>query len=587
MAELPQAKAEEWPGVKAGAETKPEPKSRKWAKHIMPGVGGGGPQGQVGGEKVLEQKLDASGDESPSAEGQWGKTGSDQKVVMGLAGQWRALENARFVPKQGDRRFLMLNISEIATRDLGVMYEWLKDNITSCRYIIPGHDTFRGIKLKTVAMLRKMLDPDGVCGVNVGETRDYRELAKKCSTLFANVAGELICQWTEKDDNDNVYFPANTIDSVLGYVDKPTGQCDREDLNKCSDENVATPDMNATEGSKAFTCIKPLHRRDVEKLTQDNAGVVMCPHHHAEQILADCVYCHARQRDLVERAEAISRKAQTEINAVEKVYFPLPSAKEIPLTSSVSRSKKKWDLPVMIGLEGIRMEIPNPDTPLARWRSNLRESLSYTILVTCPDLMINEVNKDWTDMHCIDMLEKVQRGHKLVEGTIPASVYAVAINYFTVRALDEGQKASQSIESTTLGNPDPQTAIVQDCEYVESWGLRPKLTDPGTIRKRKVILLSDSGSMRYRRPGKNNKSAKVKPGEFLNNNSSTDRWPNNMANYEVGGATWATWSVFLEKFINDYRERMELCPDGTRRFPAHISVIVLVNLNGTNLNYAI
>ena len=31
---------------------------------------------------------------------------------------------------------------------------------------------------------------------------------------------------------------------------------------------------------------------------------------------------------------------------------------------------------------------------------------------------------------------------------------------------------------------------------------------------------------------------------------------------------------------------MELCPDGTRRFPAHISVVVLDNLNGTNLNYA-
>ena len=54
---------------------------------------------------------------------------------MSLAGQWRALENARFVPKQGDRRFLMLNISEIATRDLGVMYEWLKNNIISCRHV--------------------------------------------------------------------------------------------------------------------------------------------------------------------------------------------------------------------------------------------------------------------------------------------------------------------------------------------------------------------------------------------------------------------------------------------------------------------
>ena len=121
-------------------------------------------------------------------------------------------------------------------------------------------------------------------------------------------------------------------------------------MNKCSDENVATPDMNATEGSKAFTCIKPLNRREVEKLERDNEDVVMSPNHQAEQILADCVYCHARQRDLVEKAEAISKKAQTGNDVVEKVYFPLPSAKEIPLTSWISKSKKKWDLPVMIGL---------------------------------------------------------------------------------------------------------------------------------------------------------------------------------------------------------------------------------------------
>ena len=120
MAEPPQAKAAVWPGVKAGAEGKSEPRSRGWTRHRMSGVGGGGPQGQVGGKKGHEQKLDASGDESPNVGGQWDKTGSDQKVVMGLAGQWRALENARFIPKQGDRRFLMHTISEIATRDIGV-----------------------------------------------------------------------------------------------------------------------------------------------------------------------------------------------------------------------------------------------------------------------------------------------------------------------------------------------------------------------------------------------------------------------------------------------------------------------------------
>ena len=48
MAELPQAKAEEWPGVKAGAEAKSEPRSRGWTRHKMSGASGSGTQGQAG-----------------------------------------------------------------------------------------------------------------------------------------------------------------------------------------------------------------------------------------------------------------------------------------------------------------------------------------------------------------------------------------------------------------------------------------------------------------------------------------------------------------------------------------------------------
>ena len=168
---------------------------------------------------------------------------------MGLVGQWRALENAKYVPKQGDRRLLMYNVSKIAERDLGAMYEWLKGIIISCRYILPGQDSFRDIKLKTVAMLRKMLDPDGVCGVNVEETRSYRDLAKQCSSLFANVAGELICQWTEGDDDEKIYFPSTDVESILDFVNKLAGENDEEDLNKCSEGNVSTLSKEA-KGSK-------------------------------------------------------------------------------------------------------------------------------------------------------------------------------------------------------------------------------------------------------------------------------------------------------------------------------------------------
>ena len=94
-------------------------------------------------------------------------------------------------------------------------------------------------------MLRKMLDPDGICGVNIEETRIYRNLAKQCSSLFANVAGELICQWTEGDDEDKIYFPSRNLDYILDYVNKPTGENDEEDLNKRSEGNVSTWNMEA------------------------------------------------------------------------------------------------------------------------------------------------------------------------------------------------------------------------------------------------------------------------------------------------------------------------------------------------------
>ena len=57
-----------------------------------------------------------------------------------------------------------------------------------------------------------------------------------------------------------------------------------------------------------------------------------------------------------------------------------------------------------------------------------------------------------------------------------------------------------------------------------------------------------------------------------------------MAPDVVGGAAWADWATYLEKFVEDHGHLMELCPDNVKRFPAHISVIVLDNLNGTDIN---
>ena len=64
-----------------------------------------------------------------------------------------------------------------------------------------------------------------------------------------------------------------------------------------------------------------------------------------------------------------------------------------------------------------------------------------------------------------------------------------------------------------------------------------------------------------------------------------DPWINIMAPDKVGGAEWLDWALFLEKFIVDYGSLMERCPDDVKRFPAHISVIVLDNLNGSGVDY--
>ena len=45
-------------------------------------------------------------------------------------------------------------------------------------------------------------------------------------------------------------------------------------------------------------------------------------HHGPEENLADCVYCHARQQQLVDKADAIGRKAEekTDARGVNKVF---------------------------------------------------------------------------------------------------------------------------------------------------------------------------------------------------------------------------------------------------------------------------
>ena len=272
------------------------------------------------------------------------------------------------------------------------------------------------------------------------------------------------------DEDPNIYFPSADMKALIAEVSKVEDDVRKEgDLNKCSVSNVARSNNEAS-GSKAFYCLWPLPKNEISKLEVDGENVVKSSLHGPQRNLVDCVYCHARQQQLVAKTDVLCRQAEnkSDVRGVQKVFCPLASARQIPMelwkSPGAKESAKGWEVPKMVGIEGLRMEIPHPDTPLARWRVNPRKCLSYTDLVTCPDVMSHNVNKDWTDMQCIKMLERLQGEYTLREGTISASVFAAAITHFTSRALDEGQKASQSMEEG-----EHHMSLTQD---VESWGLR-------------------------------------------------------------------------------------------------------------------
>ena len=88
MADLSQVKAEEWPGVKAGAEAKSVPRSRGWTRRNMSGASGSGAQGSAGGEQKLdvsEMKSPNVGDRRINSE----TTKRSLRVSLASGGHWR------------------------------------------------------------------------------------------------------------------------------------------------------------------------------------------------------------------------------------------------------------------------------------------------------------------------------------------------------------------------------------------------------------------------------------------------------------------------------------------------------------------
>ena len=166
-------------------------------------------------------------------------------------------------------------------------------------------------------MLRKMLGPDGICGEDIAETAKWRECAVACSAIFANIAGELLCQWVDRDDDEAIYFPDREVDHPEQKLDDErivgSGTDDGKDDNAdCS--------VGATPGSKPVYCLKPLSQDEVAELGIDYQDIVFCPEHLPAKNRADCVYCHARQQRLVERATPTNQKVeQIKVRGVQKV----------------------------------------------------------------------------------------------------------------------------------------------------------------------------------------------------------------------------------------------------------------------------
>ena len=78
-------------------------------------------------------------------------------------------EYARFVPTMGQRLELVSTLTKFHLNS-GKMYLWLKGEILSCNYVIPGLP-LNEIKMATVAMIVRMIDPDELCGDSAETTK--------------------------------------------------------------------------------------------------------------------------------------------------------------------------------------------------------------------------------------------------------------------------------------------------------------------------------------------------------------------------------------------------------------------------------
>jgi len=123
---------------------------------------------------------------------------------------------------------------------------------------------------------------------------------------------------------------------------------------------------------------------------------------------------------------------------------------------------------------------------LAKWRINLREALSYTILVTAPSLMNQGVCHSWTDEQCTNLLAQLQEKYQLTTGVVPAGTYATAARYLADCFMNP-KGDSPGMGKRSLG----MDAVI------DRMGRRLVLNKTSDIRHHRIGVLSDSGTHIY------------------------------------------------------------------------------------------
>ena len=179
--------------------------------------------------------------------------GDDDRVVAIWTGD-AVLDKARFIPDLESKMTLLRTI-ESMDNDKAV-YEWLKNAIYLCECIAP-FIKFYYIKMGTITMIARMLDPGRICGVDVEQTMSPRQRCTRASIFFGNVAGELLCTWHTTSIDNGKWVPASwrgdeeTLPSFLPFKDvlwmpetsDDLGQvsCDKEGHVLCQEHSIFQP----------------------------------------------------------------------------------------------------------------------------------------------------------------------------------------------------------------------------------------------------------------------------------------------------------------------------------------------------------